>query len=91
MLLNIFITEAALGVSYISLGNILRSQFLNSFVVVVNLALLVVLLIEVVLLISVDVFSLDDFPDVEQFDGIIDSILDLHVVLLGFFHVYLQQ
>ena len=49
------------------------------------------MLIEVVLFISVDVFSLDNFPDIEKFDGIIDSILDFKVILFCFFQIYLKH
>ena len=68
------VLERTLGVSDVSLRDILRCQLLHSLIVVVDLALLVVLRGESILLVAMDVFSLDDLPDVEELNGV-DGVL----------------
>ena len=85
------VLERTLGVSDVSLRDILRCQLLHSLIVVVDLALLVVLRGESILLVAMDVFSLDDLPDVEELNGVVYSILDLRVILPYLFHVDLKH
>ena len=91
MFVIIIVGQGALSVRYIPLGNVLGGQFLDRFVVVIDLALLVVLLIQSVFFIPVNVFTLDYFPNVKELNGIIHSILYFQVVLFGLLEANLEQ
>jgi len=85
------VLEGALGVGDVALGDVLGCQLLDSFVIVVHFALLVVLGGKSVFLIAMDVFALNDLPNVEQLYWVVDPILKLKIILPDLLEVYLKH
>lgn len=85
------VLERALGVGDVALGDVLGGQLLHSLVIVIHFALLVVLGGEGIFVVPMDVFSLNDLPNIEELDRVVDSILDLQIVLPDLLQVDLEH
>lgn len=85
------VLQGALGVGDVALGDVLGGQLLHRFVIVIHFALLVVLGGKSVFLIAMDVLPLNDLPNVEQLDWVVDPILELQVILPDLLEVNLKH
>lgn len=92
VLLNNLVLECTLSVSDVALRNILRCQLFDRLIIVIHLALLVVLRRKcTILIVTMDVLPLNDLPDIEQLDRVVNAVLDLDIVLSDLLHVDLEH